>query len=128
MLKLLVENLSPEDTPFLTTHFSKRLVSYGQVEDGVTLYFADGTVAQADVVVGADGIGSATRRKMYTDLAERVHASDPKREEELMKFIPPSWTGTYAYRALLEREKVVESSPNNWILRGGRAVSARHEP
>ncbi|EKM54679.1 uncharacterized protein PHACADRAFT_210465 [Phanerochaete carnosa HHB-10118-sp] len=94
MLKLLVNNLPPEDPSFLTKHFNKRLTSYEQDADGVTLHFADGSVAQADILVGADGVGSATRKKMYSDLAGRVRSTDAKRAEELTNFIPPSWTGT----------------------------------
>ncbi|EKM54680.1 uncharacterized protein PHACADRAFT_185571 [Phanerochaete carnosa HHB-10118-sp] len=112
MLNFLVDNLYLENTSFLTTHFSKRLTLYEQDAD-------DGSVAQADILIGADGVGSATRKKMYSDLADRARPTGPKRAEELTELISPSWTGTYAYRTLLKSEKVVDKSPNNPILRGG---------
>ena len=43
----------------------------------------DGSIATADVLVGADGIGSRTRRAMYSDMASRVRDVDPKQATEL---------------------------------------------
>ena len=76
--------------PLCTFHPCKRLSSLTQnEEDGlVTLYFADGTTATADVVIGADGIRSAVRANMFSD-EERVE---------------PKWSGVTAYRALVTRE------------------------
>jgi salicylate hydroxylase len=122
MLDVLLDRLAPDNTPFLSTYFSKRLTSYEQTADGVTIHFKDGTTAQADILIGADGIGSAARKKMYTDLARQVQATDPQAAEALEKHSLPSWTGTYAYRTLVDRAKIEAVSPNNEILRGGRAV------
>ncbi|MEO0561830.1 MAG: FAD-dependent monooxygenase [Chloroflexota bacterium] len=46
-------------------HYGKRLERYDQTDDAVTLQFTDGTVATADLLVGADGIHSVVRRQMY---------------------------------------------------------------
>ncbi|MFG1866558.1 FAD-dependent oxidoreductase [Micromonospora arborensis] len=43
-------------------HYGHELAGYEQDPDGVTLRFADGTTTRADVLVGADGVGSAVRR------------------------------------------------------------------
>lgn len=43
------------------TEHGKRLVGVDENADGVTARFADGTTATADVLVGADGIGSTVR-------------------------------------------------------------------
>ena len=53
MLNIMVGQLTPETTPFLRTHFAKKLETYEQDTDGVTLRFADGSSARADVLVGA---------------------------------------------------------------------------
>jgi 2-polyprenyl-6-methoxyphenol hydroxylase-like FAD-dependent oxidoreductase len=46
-------------------HFGKRLDQYDVRDDGVVLVtFADGTQASADLLVGADGMGSAVRRQL----------------------------------------------------------------
>ncbi|HEV2571419.1 FAD-dependent monooxygenase [Methylocella sp. CPCC 101449] len=42
-------------------HLNKKLVGLDQSDKGVTLSFADGTKAQADAVIGADGVHSLVR-------------------------------------------------------------------
>ncbi|KAK7693985.1 hypothetical protein QCA50_003560 [Cerrena zonata] len=101
-----------------STHFSKRLESYTQDDSGVTIHFQDSSAASADVLLAADGIGSRTRRTMYTDLADRVRGTDPKQAEELEKHITPIFTGTYQYRTLINGDKLRSISPNNVSLRG----------
>ena len=45
-------------------HFAKQLVHYERLPDGkVRAFFADGTTADGDVLVGADGVGSKVRRQ-----------------------------------------------------------------
>ncbi|KAG0363257.1 hypothetical protein BG005_001990 [Podila minutissima] len=51
-------------------HMNKRLSSYEQDEHGVILTFADGTTAQGDIVVGADGAYSQVRKSLYNRLTE----------------------------------------------------------
>ena len=51
MLKLLLEHLAPYDTHWLSTHFSKRLVSYQQDASGVTLHFADGSPGMVPITM-----------------------------------------------------------------------------
>lgn len=45
-------------------HFDKRLVSYDSTSAGVVAHFADGSSAQGDVLVGADGSASAVRKQL----------------------------------------------------------------
>ena len=83
-----------ESYPHYTVHTSARLVSYmrsSDVETGspITLHFADGTTATADVVIGADGIRSAVRSTMFEG-----SSTGPR----------PKWTGTIVYRSLIQRE------------------------
>lgn len=111
MLKVLTDNLPPASQ--LTPHFSKRLISYEQHPDAVTLHFEDGTTAQADLLVGADGIRSGTRSAMYKGLAKDMEASDPKKAEALLMLARASWTGTYAYRSLVETNTLLTRYPNH---------------
>jgi FAD-dependent urate hydroxylase len=51
----------------IKVEFGKRMVSYEVGEDGVTARFADGSTATADLLIGADGIHSRTRRILNPD-------------------------------------------------------------
>jgi salicylate hydroxylase len=54
-----------------TLHLGKRLVGLVQDEDDVTLQFADGTMARAAAVIGADGIHSTVRELVFGKEAAR---------------------------------------------------------
>lgn len=62
-----LEALVPADT----VHLGKKLLRYAQDEAGVTLQFADGDTARADVVIGADGVHSIVREQMLGPEAPR---------------------------------------------------------
>ncbi|GJE90596.1 FAD/NAD-binding domain-containing protein [Phanerochaete sordida] len=119
MIKLLVDSLQIDSTPWLHVHFRKRLESYEQDATGVTLRFADGSTSRADVLVGADGIGSHTRKTMYADIAGRVAEKRPDEAAAILQGAQPTWTGTYAYRTLLDAEELRAVSPENVLLSGG---------
>lgn len=70
------------------------------------MHFEDGSSALADILIGADGLGSATRKMMYTNLAERARSSSSEISDMLLKLVPPTWTGLHAYRALVDLDKV----------------------
>lgn len=122
MLNILVDELSPEDIPWLTVKFSKRLVSCTQDAKGVQMHFTDDTNSRADILIGADGTDSSTHQTIYSDLAEKARYTESQKAEGLLGYISLSWSGTYAYRALLDRGKLQASSPNNMILRGPTIV------
>jgi len=62
-------------------HLDKRLVDLEQGPDGVELEFADGSAAQADAVIGADGVHSRVREILLGEEA-------------------PAFTGRVAYRTV----------------------------
>jgi 2-polyprenyl-6-methoxyphenol hydroxylase-like FAD-dependent oxidoreductase len=51
--------------------FGHELSRYTDDGTGITLHFADGTTAVADVLVGADGVNSAVRRQLLPDAEVR---------------------------------------------------------
>jgi 2-polyprenyl-6-methoxyphenol hydroxylase-like FAD-dependent oxidoreductase len=51
--------------------FGRHLTGYREDADGVVLTYADGSTEAADLVVGADGMGSAVRRHLLPDVEVR---------------------------------------------------------
>ena len=94
MLKILEENIPSEYRP----HFNKRLVSYeDSAPEPVKLHFADGSSATCDILIGADGIKSAVRECMFSDLASK--ALDETQAADYRRCMKPTWSGIIAYRA-----------------------------
>ncbi|KAF5348254.1 hypothetical protein D9756_010527 [Leucocoprinus leucothites] len=87
-------------------HLSSRVIDCNEQRDTVTLKFQDGTTADFDFVVGADGIKSVIRRDFIT-------ASLPNEIDR----ISPVLSGTKGYRALISRETLEKRSPNHRALR-----------
>ena len=76
-----------------TLHFNKRLEKIEDTGDQVRLSFTDGTTANADIVIGADGINSKIR-------------------EELLGHEAPLYSGWVAHRALITRDKLARYDLN----------------
>lgn len=76
LLEILIGALKPR-----SFHRSKRLVDISDRDDRVELRFGDGTFAEADVVIGADGINSRVR-------------------ELLLGSEEPRYSGYIAYRSI----------------------------
>lgn len=88
MIDILTEPLKPG-----TLHFNKRLEGLEELSSGaVKMIFADGSTAEADVVVGADGVNSKVR-------------------EILLGVEAPHYTGFVAYRSVFEASRLGEFRP-----------------
>ncbi|RPD54132.1 FAD/NAD(P)-binding domain-containing protein [Lentinus tigrinus ALCF2SS1-7] len=121
MVDVLVRHLPAS----CSIHTSKRLLSYTETtgnSPSTTAYllnFEDGTTAEADVIVGADGIKSKTRATMYQYIHERDCAGPVKIAPEACEtcgHATPKWTGTVAYRFLIPTEKLREVNPTHRAL------------
>ncbi|EPS95228.1 hypothetical protein FOMPIDRAFT_1054391 [Fomitopsis schrenkii] len=116
MVQVLLNNV-PQSYPI---HFGKRLTNYTEVlaEDGhinhYILHFADGTTAEADVLIGADGIRSPARMSMY-DIAHRQDCSPNIERAHCPRCTAatPKWTGIITYRALIPTESLKRISPEH---------------
>ncbi|EIM84251.1 FAD/NAD-P-binding domain-containing protein [Stereum hirsutum FP-91666 SS1] len=100
-----------------TIHTGKRLISYTTSDDIVKLVFSDGTSANANILVGADGIRSTVRAQMFSYLKERQ--SLPKyleHDDEYRRTVNPRWTGTQIYRALIPVERLKNIFPDHPVL------------
>ncbi|KAL1311498.1 hypothetical protein AAFC00_001621 [Neodothiora populina] len=73
------------------TSFGKRLEKIVQTVEGVNMYFCDGTVAEADVVIGCDGVKSRVRQSLFGNKYDAV------------------FSGKYAYRGLLPMQKAIDT-------------------
>ncbi|KAG0366933.1 hypothetical protein BGZ54_004679 [Gamsiella multidivaricata] len=67
LYKILLSRIPPQKI-----HLSKRVASFHQDKDGVTLEFQDNTPAvHGDILVGADGAYSAVRQHLYQELEQQ---------------------------------------------------------
>ena len=64
---VLSEEIRAQGIPI---HHNKRLAGIDMLADGVIAHFVDGTRAQGDILIGADGVHSATRRQIMPDAPE----------------------------------------------------------
>jgi salicylate hydroxylase len=87
-----IVKLLPEDI----ARFGKKLavIEQGCRDGRLTMSFEDGTTAEADAVVGCDGIKSTTRKIMFGH------------DHPCAK---PSYTHKYAYRGLAPMDKAIEA-------------------
>lgn len=102
-------------------HFNKRLTSYeDSAQQPVLLHFKDGTTAQCDVLIGADGIKSAVRRSMFAQLTEKKGVA-PQTYRWCMD---ATWSGLVAYRGLVPTDTLKAQCPNHTGLTSPVYVSA----
>lgn len=99
-------------------HCKKRLRSYSQNPSGpIQLFFEDGTTALCDVLVGADGLKSATRACFLDEKTRWAQAEGRSRDAvEAQSSVHPLWSGTVAYRALIPAEKLRALAPHHRVL------------
>ncbi|TFK48371.1 FAD/NAD(P)-binding domain-containing protein [Heliocybe sulcata] len=99
---------------------SKRMTSYSRRDDGsITMRFADGSSTAADILIGADGVHSPTRKCLFRSMAEDEGVTDPARLEAIDKETGPVWTGTLAYRALVPTEALELVYPGHQACKRG---------
>ncbi|KAJ7176087.1 salicylate hydroxylase [Mycena crocata] len=100
-----------------STVCSKRLVTYTAPADAaapIELHFQDGTTATCDVLVGADGIKSAVRTKMYGAAADRAEMEGKTAEaEKLRGHIKPKFSGVEVFRTVIPTETLRAVAPKH---------------
>lgn len=93
--------------PAKRVHVGHRFVGLEQKGDRATLRFESGATADADIVVGADGIHSRVRHLLFG--AEK-----------------PRFTGCIAWRGLVPADRIrhldIEVASHNWMGPGGHVV------
>jgi salicylate hydroxylase len=92
-------------------HFGKRIQDVSEQENGkMKLTFQDGSIAEADAVLGCDGVKSRTRQIL---LGEKHPSTNP------------TFTGKYAYRGLIPMEKAVGAIGEE-LARNSQMYLGRH--
>lgn len=61
LVQALYDNLKDKSK----VHISKELLSINQLETGITVTTKDGTIFRGDILVGADGVHSQTRKEVW---------------------------------------------------------------
>lgn len=97
-------------------HLGHRLASYQESDDGVELFFKNGTTAHCDILVGADGINSIIR-KNFLSKEYNLNEEDTAREGR------PLWTGTTVYRSIIDSELIARLNPKHPSLSVPMSVS-----
>ena len=126
----MIETLRRNLPASCTVHLAKRLTTYASSGSGITLSFADGSTASTDVLIGADGIKSATRQSLYQQVLqvqkkfyEASGGQGPA--PQFCKQAIPQWTGPVAYRALLKFDDLEKLWPGHNALKGPRCYSGK---
>jgi salicylate hydroxylase len=88
--------------PAGTVHTGHRAVGFEQNDDRARVEFADGAIAEADIVMAADGIHSELR----------PHVFPPSK---------PVFHGTISYRGLVPRERLPDWPMDRWQMWAGPA-------
>ncbi|KAI5116471.1 hypothetical protein M0805_001634 [Coniferiporia weirii] len=118
----------------ISTHFSKRLESYSlgivtSSPSSIALNFNDGATATCDVLIGADGINSATRHtllELAAKDAESNNVEEGKRTGQILRGVAdPVWSGSVAYRAVIPREKLEKVNPDHRAMKTGQNYTGK---
>ncbi|KIJ61691.1 hypothetical protein HYDPIDRAFT_176864 [Hydnomerulius pinastri MD-312] len=109
----LIDVLLRHIPPTTRVHLNKKMTSWFQDASGsIHMQFADASSSEADVLVGADGIRSVTRRCMYRAMAKKSEDESSDIPSPLRRYVDPLWTGILAYRSLIPMEKLKGIQPD----------------
>jgi len=87
---------------------NSRFSRYTEYENHVELEFTDGSIANCDLLIAADGIRSAIRKQFLQENVPGV-----SRGEKVVVEADPVWSGTYAFRGLLSHEAIEKAFPGH---------------
>jgi salicylate hydroxylase len=109
--KIFLSHLSPS----IRCHLSSRLVSYDEIPESaggpgsLRLVFENGNTATCDLLIGVDGIKSIVRKKFVADHHDSTESGQVPNAD-------PMWSGTFAYRCMIESKLIAEQMPNHRVL------------
>ena len=87
---------------------NKKILTWEQQgQRDLILYFEDGTSTVVDLLIGADGVHSQVRRRLFKGKPS---------------FTEPEFSGQFAYRMSIPRADIVKFKPNHEVLCGFKIV------
>ena len=101
----------------------KNIVNITKASSSVEVVTQNGETFSGDILVGADGIHSATRRCLLKDEADAIELIDSERAKLLLSKMDPMWSGTITYRAVIPRDRLRKINPEHSALRMSQTVS-----
>lgn len=90
--------------------FGKRVEQVEKQGEKMHITFQDGSTAEADAVIGCDGVKSRTRQILLGEKQEKIN---------------PTFTGKYAYRGLIPMEKAAKALGDE-LARNSQMYLGRH--
>ncbi|KAJ7717963.1 hypothetical protein B0H16DRAFT_1798522 [Mycena metata] len=112
LLEILQSKLSTD----CKIYTSKRLVGYSaSAGEAITLSFSDGSTATADIIVGADGVHSATRASLFGLLGHGYK-----------QYAAPTFNGTIVFRGMVPKSKMVATFPQHTGLESPKVHVVSH--
>lgn len=104
-------------------HFNKRCVGAQELTNGnIQITFADGSTAEADVLLGADGIRSVIRQSVISDANVITTQGTEKKEGEAGGVPRVAFTNTIAYRGLVPTHVAVQNGVDPDFAREPRCL------
>lgn len=106
---ILLDMLQAKLSNLCTIHTSKQMVNYATLSSGaILLHFIDGSEATTDVLIGSDGVHSATRSALFKSISSQFVSAD--------SYIAPKWSGTLCYRCTVPLDRFKEAYPEHQAL------------
>jgi salicylate hydroxylase len=106
---------------------SKRLESYTQRPGGpIELRFHDGSTATCDILVGADGIKSVVRKRMFQEAALEAESQHRNADAAALRNLSETrFSGILSYRTLIPAARLSSISPQHRVFSSATQVSVR---
>jgi salicylate hydroxylase len=109
--------------------YGKRAVNVEEGENGVTIQFNDGQVAKGDLLIGADGIHSFTRRQLYPEKNDNSDAPTPHAVYSgvttIYGVVPSSKIPTSLLEPLSHHQSIRTISPHEGLFAISYATASR---